>query len=116
MLRWGVYFEKHQQNFGAGLSVGKNSGTRGKVLDHLADFRERSLMFQDRVTMALIYPAIVVSQAVAVSVFRARHAGSGGSRSIKWRGRATKPACLPAALPRSTGLRGGTTKPARAFV
>jgi type II secretory pathway component PulF len=39
------------------------------VLDRLADFRERSLMFKDRVTTALIYPAIVVSLAVAVSIF-----------------------------------------------
>jgi type II secretory pathway component PulF len=51
------------------VSVGENSGTLDRVLDRLADFRERSLMFKDRVTTALIYPAIVVALAVAVSVF-----------------------------------------------
>jgi general secretion pathway protein F len=51
------------------VSVGENSGTLDQVLDRLADFRERSLMFKDRVTTALIYPAIVVSLAVAVSIF-----------------------------------------------
>ena len=51
------------------VSVGENSGTLDQVLDRLADFRERSLMFKDRVTTALIYPAIVVSLAVVVSIF-----------------------------------------------
>jgi general secretion pathway protein F len=51
------------------VSVGENSGTLDQVLDRLADFRERSSMFKDRVTTALIYPAIVVSLAIAVSVF-----------------------------------------------
>jgi general secretion pathway protein F len=51
------------------VSVGENSGTLDQALDRLADFRERSLMFKDRVTTALIYPAIVVSLAVVVSIF-----------------------------------------------
>jgi type II secretory pathway component PulF len=51
------------------VSVGENSGTLDQVLDRLADFRERSLMFKDKVTTALIYPAIVVSLALTVSVF-----------------------------------------------
>lgn len=51
------------------VTVGENSGTLDKVLDRLADFRERYLMFKDRVTTALIYPAIVVGLAVVVSVF-----------------------------------------------
>jgi general secretion pathway protein F len=51
------------------VSVGENSGTLDKVLDRLADFRERYLMFKDRVTTALIYPVIVVGLAVIVSVF-----------------------------------------------
>jgi general secretion pathway protein F len=51
------------------VSVGENSGTLDQVLDRLADFRERSLMFKDRVTTALIYPAIVVSLAITVSIF-----------------------------------------------
>src|ERR1700733_6610296 len=51
------------------VSVGENSGTLDKVLDRLAEFREKYLMFKDRVTTALIYPAIVVGLAVIVSVF-----------------------------------------------
>lgn len=51
------------------VSVGENSGTLDKVLDRLAEFRERYSMFKDRVTTALIYPAIVVGLAVLVSVF-----------------------------------------------
>lgn len=51
------------------VSVGENSGTLDKVLDRLAEFRERYLMFKDRVTTALIYPVIVVGLAVIVSVF-----------------------------------------------
>ena len=51
------------------VSVGENSGTLDKVLDRLAEFRERYLMFKDRVVTALIYPAIVVGLAVIVSVF-----------------------------------------------
>ncbi|HXY33208.1 MAG TPA: type II secretion system F family protein [Planctomycetaceae bacterium] len=51
------------------VRVGENSGTLDKVLDRLAEFRERYLMFKDRVTTALIYPSIVVGLAVAVSIF-----------------------------------------------
>jgi general secretion pathway protein F len=51
------------------VSVGENSGTLDKVLDRLAEFRERYLQFKDRVTTALIYPAIVVGLAIVVSIF-----------------------------------------------
>jgi general secretion pathway protein F len=51
------------------VSVGENSGTLDKVLDRLAEFRERYLQFKDRVTTALFYPAIVVGLAILVSIF-----------------------------------------------
>jgi general secretion pathway protein F len=61
----GIYDELTVQMVG----VGENSGTLDKVLDRLAEFRERYLQFKDRVTTALIYPAIVVGLAIVVSIF-----------------------------------------------
>lgn len=51
------------------VHVGENAGTLDVVLDRLADFRERYLLFKDRITTALIYPAIIVVLAVCVSIF-----------------------------------------------
>jgi len=51
------------------VRVGENAGTLDIVLDRLADFRDRSLQFKDRVTTALLYPAIILSLAVTVSIF-----------------------------------------------
>lgn len=51
------------------VRVGENSGHLDAVLDRLADFRERYLLFKDRITTALIYPAIVVILAALVSAF-----------------------------------------------
>ncbi|MDR3572102.1 MAG: type II secretion system F family protein, partial [Candidatus Pacebacteria bacterium] len=51
------------------VRVGENAGTLDTVLDRLADFRERYLQFKDRVTTALVYPAIIVTLALAVSIF-----------------------------------------------
>ncbi|WP_029246821.1 type II secretion system F family protein [Schlesneria paludicola] len=51
------------------VRVGENAGTLDTVLDRLADFRERYLQFKDRVTTALIYPAIIVLLAFSVSIF-----------------------------------------------
>lgn len=51
------------------VRVGENAGTLDVVLDRLADFRERYLQFKDRVTTALIYPAIILTLALTVSVF-----------------------------------------------
>ena len=51
------------------VRVGENSGTLDTVLDRLADFRERSLLFKDRIVTALIYPAIIVTLAIGVSIF-----------------------------------------------
>ena len=49
--------------------VGENAGTLDIVLDRLSDFRERYALFRDRITTALIYPAIIVTLAAGVSVF-----------------------------------------------
>lgn len=51
------------------VRVGENAGNLDAVLDQLADFRERYLLFKDRITTALIYPAIVITMAVSVSAF-----------------------------------------------
>ncbi|MEZ6049200.1 MAG: type II secretion system F family protein [Planctomycetaceae bacterium] len=51
------------------VRVGENSGTLDTVLDRLADFRERYLLFKDRIVTALIYPAIIVTLAIGVSIF-----------------------------------------------
>ncbi len=49
--------------------VGESAGTLDVVLDRLSDFRERYAQFRDQITTALIYPAIIVFLATAVSVF-----------------------------------------------
>lgn len=51
------------------VRVGENAGTLDVVLDRLADFRERYLQFKDRVTTALIYPVIILTLAITVSLF-----------------------------------------------
>jgi len=61
----GVYDELTVQM----VRVGENAGTLDVVLDRLADFRERYLQFKDRITTALMYPAIVITLAIGVSIF-----------------------------------------------
>src|SRR5262245_38045271 len=51
------------------VEVGENSGNLEDVLDQLADFKERSLEFKDRVLTAILYPSIVLGAAVVVSLF-----------------------------------------------
>lgn len=51
------------------VAVGESSGTLDVVLKELAGFRENALMFRSRVGTALLYPAIVLTMAVGVSVF-----------------------------------------------
>ena len=43
------------------VEVGENAGNLDRVLDQLADFKERSLEFKDRVLSAVLYPAIVLA-------------------------------------------------------
>lgn len=51
------------------VRVGENAGTLDTVLDRLADFRERYMQFKDKVTTALVYPAIIIVLAFAVTTF-----------------------------------------------
>ena len=51
------------------VEVGENSGTLEAVLSQYTDFKERSLMFKDRVTTALLYPAFVLIVGTFVTIF-----------------------------------------------
>lgn len=51
------------------VQVGENSGRLDVVLDQLAGYKERSLQLKDRVLTALLYPAVVLSAAIGVSLF-----------------------------------------------
>ena len=51
------------------VEVGENAGNLDAVLERLADFKERSLQLKDRVVSALLYPAIVFSVSMGVSLF-----------------------------------------------
>ncbi len=51
------------------VEVGENAGNLENVLQRLADFKERSLQLKDRVLSALLYPAIVFSVSMGVSLF-----------------------------------------------
>ena len=48
--------------------VGEDAGTLDVALERVAEFRERSAAFRNRVGTILIYPAIVLTMAVGVSV------------------------------------------------
>lgn len=48
--------------------VGENSGTLESALERVADFKERSQAFRNKLGTVLLYPAIVLVMAVAVSV------------------------------------------------
>lgn len=50
------------------VEVGEKSGTLDDVLDKLAGFKERSASFRGRLTNAIIYPAIVLTMAVLVTI------------------------------------------------
>ena len=49
--------------------VGESAGTLDAVLERLAEFKERAAALKNRIGTALIYPAIVLTMAVAVSLF-----------------------------------------------
>jgi len=49
--------------------VGENAGSLDSVLERLAEFKERSAALKDRVSTALIYPCVVLTMAVGVSLF-----------------------------------------------
>lgn len=50
------------------VEVGEKSGTLDSVLDKLAGFKERSASFRGRLTNAMIYPAIVMTMALVVTI------------------------------------------------
>jgi type II secretory pathway component PulF len=50
------------------VEVGERSGNLDAVLDKLASFKERSVTFRGRLTNAMIYPAIVLTMAVLVTL------------------------------------------------
>ena len=49
--------------------VGESAGTLDSVLERLAEFKERSAALKNRIGTALIYPGIVLTMAVVVSLF-----------------------------------------------
>jgi type II secretory pathway component PulF len=49
--------------------VGEDSGTLEASLQRLAEFKDRSQQLKGKLTNALIYPAIVLSMAIAISLF-----------------------------------------------
>lgn len=50
------------------VEVGENAGTLEEALKSLADFKERSMQLKNRVTSAMIYPAIVMSAGVVIGI------------------------------------------------
>jgi type II secretory pathway component PulF len=51
------------------VEVGESTGSLDRVLDQLADFKERSLEFKDRVLTAVLYPAVVLAASLGVTLF-----------------------------------------------
>lgn len=51
------------------VDVGEQTGTLADVLSQLAEFKEKSLLFKDRVTTALAYPIFLTCVMVGVTVF-----------------------------------------------
>lgn len=51
------------------VEVGETSGTLDEVLDELARFKARSLLWKDQVINALLYPALVSAIVLALTIF-----------------------------------------------
>ncbi|QNN23145.1 type II secretion system F family protein [Planctomycetales bacterium ZRK34] len=51
------------------IEVGENAGTLETALQQLAEFKERSARLKNRVASALVYPCVVLSAGVLVSIF-----------------------------------------------
>lgn len=51
------------------VEVGESTGKLDETLRQVADFKQRSLAFKDRVLSAMLYPAIILSVSIAVSIF-----------------------------------------------
>src|SRR6185503_11662781 len=68
-----VAFSKHTQVFSTlfvnMVRVGETGGVLAAVLDRIATYMEKTLKLQRKVKSALIYPAVVVSMAVMITIF-----------------------------------------------
>jgi len=51
------------------VEVGENTGNLDGILRQLSDFKRRSLEFKDRVMSALLYPIVILTVSVGVSIF-----------------------------------------------
>ena len=67
-----VSFSKHPQVFDTLFTnmvrVGETGGVLSKILDRIATYLEKSLKLKRKVKSALIYPAVVVSMAIIITV------------------------------------------------
>ncbi|HLF17449.1 MAG TPA: type II secretion system F family protein [Candidatus Omnitrophota bacterium] len=68
-----VAFSKHPQVFSTlfvnMVKVGETGGVLSQILDRIATYLEKTLRLQRKVKAALIYPAVVVSMAIIITVF-----------------------------------------------
>jgi len=68
-----VAFSKHPQVFTAlfvnMVRVGETGGVLATILDRIATYLEKTLKLQRKVKSALIYPAVVVSMAIIITIF-----------------------------------------------
>jgi len=68
-----VAFSKHPQVFSTlfvnMVRVGESGGVLAQILDRIATYMEKTLRLQRKVKSALIYPSVVVSMAIIITVF-----------------------------------------------
>jgi type IV pilus assembly protein PilC len=68
-----VAFSKHTQVFSTlfvnMVRVGETGGVLAAILDRIASYLEKTLKLQRKVKAALIYPAVVVSMAILITIF-----------------------------------------------
>ncbi len=49
--------------------VGENAGNLDETLRQLADFKQRALLFKDKILSALLYPLIILTVSIAIAIF-----------------------------------------------
>jgi type IV pilus assembly protein PilC len=68
-----VSFSKHPQVFSTlfinMVKVGETGGVLASILDRIATYMEKTLRLQRKVKSALIYPAVVISMAIIITIF-----------------------------------------------
>lgn len=68
-----VAFSKHPHVFSSlftnMVKVGETGGVLASILDRIATYMEKTLRLQRKVKSALIYPAVVVSMAILITIF-----------------------------------------------